>query len=268
MAITSVIFEGETSRNYEDYLGPFLFEPYAVDLISRIDFTGVSKVLELACGSGRLTAHIAQQLPPSAAFTATDLSEDMIRVAKTKVPSDRITWSKADIMELPFKDASFDLVLCQFALMLVPDHQKAFSEIYRILKPGGQLLFSTWTDLGYNKLWAIGDEVLRSTIGKSPMSRNPGPFALDNAEPILDSLKATGFPTRSYITVANTAEFPSAQQAARGFIYGLPIALFIQIEQPTAMPTILTTLEERLTTTLGDHPLKVPQKALVFRATR
>lgn len=268
MAITSVIFEGETSRNYEDYLGPFLFEPYAVDLVGRIDFTGVSQVLELACGSGRLTAHIAQQLPPAATFTATDLSEDMIRVARTKVPSDRVSWCPADMMELPFQNQTFDLVLCQFALMLVPDHQIALSEIYRILKPGGQLLFSTWTDLEYNKLWAISDEVLRATIGKSPMSRNPGPFALGNTNNVLDSLKATGFPNPSYSTVANTAEFASAQQAARGFIYGLPIALFIQKEQPAAMPTILTTLEERLITTLGDHPLKVPQKALVFRATR
>jgi SAM-dependent methyltransferase len=268
MSIPSVIFEGETSRNYEDYLGPFLFEPYAVDLAGRVDFTGVSQVLELACGSGRLTAHIVQQLPTNAAFTATDLSEDMIRLAKTKVPSDRITWAQADMMELPFDNRSQDLVLCQFALMLVPDQQKAFSEIHRILKPGGQLLFSTWTDLDYNKLWAIGNEVLSATIGKSPMTRNPGPFALGNADAVLDSLRSTGFPDPTCTTVTNTATFASAQQAAHGFIYGLPIALFIQKEMPTAMPTILTTLEERLKTTLGDHPLTVPQKALVFQATK
>jgi len=268
MAIPSVIFEGETPRNYEDYLGPYLFEPYAADLVSRIDFTDASRVLELACGSGRLTAHIAQQLPPNAAFTATDLSEDMISVAKTKVPTDRITWALADMMDLPFEDQSFDLVICQFALMLVPDQPKALSGIYRILKPGGQLLFSTWTDLEYNKLWAIGNEVIKAIIGKSPMSRNPGPFALGDANAVLDSLTTAGFANPTYNTVTNTGEFSSAQQAAHGFIYGLPIGLFIQKEQPAAMPTILTRLEERLRTTLGDHPLKVPQKALVFHATR
>jgi len=266
MSLPSVIFEGETSRNYEDLLGPFLFEPYAIDLAARIDFTNVNQVLELACGSGRLSSHIVQQLPPTARFTATDLSEDMIKVARTKVRSDRVTWARADMMELPFDNQ--DLVLCQFALMLVPDQPKALSEIYRILKPGGQLLFSTWTDLDYNKLWAIGDEVLRSTIGKSPMSRNPGPFALDDANAVLDSLRTTGFPNPGCTTVTNTAEFANAQQAAHGFIYGLPIGLFIQKEQPAAMPAILKTLEERLSATCGDHPLKVPQKALVFHATK
>ncbi|MBS1604015.1 MAG: class I SAM-dependent methyltransferase, partial [Bacteroidetes bacterium] len=145
MAISSVIFEGETSRNYEDLLGPSLFEPYAADLVSRIDFTKANHVLELACGSGRLSSHIVQQLPLTARFTATDLSEDMLSVARTKVLSDRITWSRADMMQLSFDDRSQDLILCQFALMLVPDHQKALSEIYRVLNPGGQLLFSTWT---------------------------------------------------------------------------------------------------------------------------
>ena len=268
MATTSVIFNGETPRNYEDYLGPYVFEPFAADLAGRIDFTGASRGLELACGSGRLTAHIAQQLPPTAAFTATDLSEDMIRIAQTKVPSDRVSWSRADMMDLTFEDQSFDWVLCQFALMLVPDQQKAFSEIYRILRPGGQLLFSTWTDLAYNKLWATGDEVLRSVIGKSPMLQNPGPFALDSADSVIDILKTTGFTNPTYATVTNNAEFSSAQQAVRGFIYGLPVALFIQKEQPAAMPAILTTLEERLKTTLGDQPLITPQKALVFHATR
>src|SRR5882757_3451475 len=147
MATPSQFFGGKISQNYEDYLGSFLFEPYAVDLADRLNWTGVSQILELACGSGRLTRHIAEQLPPTAEFTATDLNADMINVARSKITADRVMWAPADMLNLPFEGESFDLVVCQFAIMLVPDQLKALSEIFRILKPGGKVMFSTWTDL-------------------------------------------------------------------------------------------------------------------------
>ena len=178
MEKTTLFFGGAVSQNYEDYLGAFLFEPFAVDLAASLNFDGVSKVLELACGSGRLTKHIANALPANVEFTATDLSADMISVAKAKVTSGRIIWATADMMDLPFTNDSFDLVVCQFGLMLVPDQMKAFGEILRVLKPGGKVVFNTWIDRDYNKVWAIGDKVLHSFFGENIVGQNPGPFAL------------------------------------------------------------------------------------------
>ncbi|HXO74721.1 MAG TPA: methyltransferase domain-containing protein [Puia sp.] len=263
-----VYFGGEISQNYEDYLGSFVFEPFAVDLASRINWTGVGQVLELACGSGRLTKYISEQLPLTVAFTATDLNEDMIGVAKGKVPNDRVKWAPADMQDLPFQDGSFDLVVCQFGLMLVPDQIKALSEIFRVLKPGGKILFSTWTDLHYNRLWAIGSRVIQSIVGISPIEHNPGPFALDDKSAVEDMLKRTGFGDIQGTVVTNTGKIESAEKAAFGFIYGLPVSLFIEKEKPGVLPIILQTLEEKLKEELGDHPLRVPQKALVIEAER
>lgn len=189
MAKQVVFFGGKISQNYEDYLGTFLFEPFAMDLASRINWTGVSQVLELACGSGRLTNHIRKRLPPNVAFTATDLNEDMIRVAKGKVPSQMVNWAPADMQHLPFESESFDLIVCQFGIMLVPDQVKALSEIFRVLTPGGKALLSIWTDLQYNRIWDIGNTVIKSIVGKSPFEQNPGPFAMDIT--IEDMLKRT-----------------------------------------------------------------------------
>ncbi len=268
MSTPPILFEGTVSQHYEDYLGSFLFEPFAVDLVSKINWTGVSRVLELACGSGRLTGQVAQRMPIGVTITATDLSTDMLSVAKTRVANDRITWTQADMMDLPYEDEHFDLIVCQFALMLVPDQLKALAEMYRVLKPGGKVIFSTWADLHYNKLWAIGDHVLMAAIGKSPMHANPGPFALDNAAVVLSLLQQTGFTVPQYTIVTDTGEIDTAQQAAFGFLYGLPIGLFIQKENPDQLPVILQTLEEKLKSELGEHPLRVPQMALLFEAVK
>lgn len=268
MAKPIVFFGGKISQNYEDYLGAFLFEPFAIDLARRINWAGVGQVLELACGSGRLTRHIAEQLPPNGTLTATDLNEDMISVAKTKVPSGKVNWATADMQDIPFKDGSFDLVVCQFGVMLVPDQAKALSGIFRVLKPGGKVLFSTWTDLDYNRVWAIGSAVTKAMVGKSPFEQDPGPFALDDERYVEDMLKKTGFGNVKVSVVTNTGSVESAEKAALGLLYGLPVSLFAEKEKPGVLPDILRTLEEQLREALGDHPLKVQQKALVFEATK
>lgn len=268
MKTSSLFFGGKISQNYEDYLGPFFFEPYAADLAARLDFTGVSHVLELACGTGRLTKHITEVLPPAVEFIATDLNADMISVAKTKVTSGRVTWAPADMLDLPFENESFDLVVCQFGVMLVPDQLKALAEIFRILKPGGKVVFNTWTDLNFNRVWAIGDSVVQSFIGKNGAGINSGPFSLGEKAVVLDMLKLTGFSDTRGESVEYTSEIESAAKAAYGFIHGLPIGTFIEKQGADLMPEILKTLAEQLRTELGDEPLKTPQKALVFEAVK
>lgn len=268
MKTSSLFFGGKISQNYEDYLGPFFFEPYATDLAGRLNFTGVKDVLELACGTGRLTRHIAGILPPEVKFTATDLNTDMISVAKTKLTSDRVIWAPADMLDLPFDNESFDLVVCQFGVMLVPDQSKALSEIFRILKPGGKVVFNTWTDLNFNRVWAIGDNVVQSFLGKNGVGLKSGPFSLGEKEVVLDMLKMAGFSEIHGTSVEYSGEIESAEKAAYGFIHGLPVGTFIEKQRPELMPEILKTLEKQLKTELGDQPLKTPQKALVFEATK
>jgi SAM-dependent methyltransferase len=191
METPNLNFGGSISQNYENFLGSFLFEPFAVDLASRVAMPRSGKLLELACGTGRLTKHLAARLPANVDFTASDLSADMLDVAKSKVTSDRISWISANMLSLPFENESFDMVVCQFAIMLVPDQPKALSEIFRILKKGGKVIFSTWSDLAYNRFWAIGEEVLKSFSIVFP--QNPGPFALGDDAIVQGMLKEAGF---------------------------------------------------------------------------
>ena len=130
-------FAGTIPANYERYLGPFLFEPYALDLVARLQDKKYPDILEIACGTGRVTKHLAKSVKHDV-LTATDLNPDMINIAKEIIRDNTIKWMPADAMQLPFQDGSFDLVVIQFGIMFFPDREKGLQEAYRVLKPGGK----------------------------------------------------------------------------------------------------------------------------------
>ena len=95
------------------------------------------EVLELATGPGLLAKHVA---PAAKRMIATDYSDGMIAEAKKGDCPENLTFEKADAMQLPYRDNSFDVVLIANALHIVPDPEKVLSEIDRVLRPGGLLI--------------------------------------------------------------------------------------------------------------------------------
>lgn len=92
-------------------------------------------VLDLACGTGDVTAEIKKQIP-EAIVTAGDFSVNMLLLAKKKLPDTRFT--AADAHFLPFKDGSFDRLTIAFGFRNVMDKSKGLSEFYRVIKTGGK----------------------------------------------------------------------------------------------------------------------------------
>ena len=113
---TNITFGGSIPKIYDEVLGPVYFEPYAIDMATRVAALKPETILETACGTGRVTMNIIKQVP-SAKLTATDINPDMLSIAKSKLPGHSITWQQADATTLPFADNSFDCVTCQFGIM-------------------------------------------------------------------------------------------------------------------------------------------------------
>lgn len=162
MSASSTVFAGSIPDNYDRYLGPLLFEPYAIDLISRVKNRNITSVLELACGTGCVTSHLHRSLSEKTQITATDLNPEMLRVAQKKVSAKNVTWATVDMQNIPFPDAHFDLIVCQFGIMFVSDKPKAFSEIHRVLEKGGLFLFNSWNALENNPAFFVVDKVVNS----------------------------------------------------------------------------------------------------------
>ena len=99
-------------------------------------------VLELATGTGLIAKHIVRYADH---IGATDASQEMIEQAKQGVKSTKLYFSVQDMFQLPYADQSFDVVIVVNALHIVPEPEKALSEIRRVLKDDGVLVAPTFT---------------------------------------------------------------------------------------------------------------------------
>ncbi|WP_294853885.1 class I SAM-dependent methyltransferase [uncultured Oscillibacter sp.] len=102
-------------------------------------------VLELACGSGQLTFRLANRVER---WEATDFSDKMVAEAQKHASLPNLTFTVQDATALSYPDSSFDAVLIANALHIMPEPDKALSEIRRVLKPGGLLLAPTFVWAG------------------------------------------------------------------------------------------------------------------------
>ena len=122
---------------YVEKFGP-VTDHVARYLVSRVQPQGKA-VLDLCCGQGTLTAMLGEA---GAEVTGLDFSEEMLALAAKNAPKARL--QQGDACALPFDDASFDFVICNFGIMHLPDQEAALSEIERVLTPQGRFVMATW----------------------------------------------------------------------------------------------------------------------------
>jgi ubiquinone/menaquinone biosynthesis C-methylase UbiE len=151
--------------------------------IERIDWTGHEVVLDAGCGNGIWTRALTHRFHVGRA-TGLDLSLGMLEDARRQV-GPQLGLTAGDLMQLPFADETFDVVLCFWMLYHVPDHDAALREVRRVLRPGGRVLATTnrapLGSLGEVTAAAVS-EVLGRPLGKwlPPFS-----FSAENGADIL-----------------------------------------------------------------------------------
>ena len=97
-----------------------------------------ARALDLCCGTGDMAFALRREGPQSQ-ITGTDFSHAMLKLALTKSGESNIKWTEADALQLPFADNSFDLVTSAFGFRNLADYDAGLREIYRVLKPGGEI---------------------------------------------------------------------------------------------------------------------------------
>ncbi len=266
MTDRNVEFTGSIPIAYDRYLGPMLFEPYATDLADRLSSVPMAAVLEVAAGTGILTARLRRAMPPTATLTATDLNEPMLDFARAKMPGLGITWQPADAQELPFRDTSFDIVACQFGIMFVPDKARAFLEARRVLRPHGHLVFNVWLSLADNPVGRIAHDTIGRFFSSDPPTFYEVPFGFHDESLIRQLLLAADFDVVSCHRVALEARSPSALDAARGLVTGNPILLAVTERATAPAEEIIQAVAASLAAEGGAAPFRLPMRALVVVA--
>jgi ubiquinone/menaquinone biosynthesis C-methylase UbiE len=262
-------FVGTIPANYDQYLGPILFHGYADDMADRLVVTARQRVLEIACGTGLLTRRLLDRLGGRGWLLATDLNEAMIAYGRSRIPRrPELEWSQADATKLPVCDRSFDAIVCQFGLMFFPDKAAAVREAFRVLAPGGVYLFNVWDAFASNPIARITHETVAGFFPTDPPRFYAVPYGFHEPEPIRALLTEAGFEGVQWAHVDQTGTSPSAEDAATGLLEGNPIRDAIVARRAEALPEIKRALAARIAAELGDRPVRVPLRALVFSARR
>jgi len=238
-ASTDAAFSGSIPKIYEQFLVPLIFQPYADDLAKRVAARTPARVLELAAGTGVATRAMADRLPATTTIVATDLNPAMLTEAAAFEMPRSVEWRQADAMQLPFENASFDVVVCQFGVMFFPDKPKAHAEVRRVLRPGGAFLFNVWCSLDDNE---IADEVARALAAIFP-SDPPSflqrtPYGYHSQKAVQADLQKGGFTNTPKMEVVTArARAVNAHAAVVGYCQGVPVRGEIEARDPTGLGT-------------------------------
>jgi SAM-dependent methyltransferase len=223
-ARTDRAFSGSIPELYDTHLVPLIFEVYAVDLARRLSSIRSGSVLEIAAGTGVVTRALSSALPESVSIVATDLNQAMLDEASAIGTSRAVEWRQADAERLPFGDATFAAVVCQFGVMFFPDKPKAFREARRVLRPGGTFLFNVWDRIADNEFADVVTTALESVFPSDPprfMARVPHGY-FDHAI-IARDLAAAGFGPPRIDVVTARSKAASARVPAVAFCHGTPL---------------------------------------------
>lgn len=254
---TDKVFTGSIPEIYEKYLVPLIFEPYAVDLASRVASRFVTSVLEIAAGTGVVTRKLASTLPPSVSIVATDLNQAMLDQASAIGTARPVEWRQADAMQMPFNDQTFDSVVCQFGVMFFPEKRKAFSEARRVLKPGGAFMFNVWDRIEENEFANIVTMALESIFPQDPprfLARTPHGY--HDRELIVQDLADGGFTASPEVsTVAARSRAESFRFPAVAYCQGTPLRNEIEARDAARLGEITDLAAEAIAHQFGHGPV-------------
>ncbi len=203
------------AETYESYMVPTFFAPWAAYLVQSANPQPGERVLDVACGTGIVARRVAPHVGSHGKVIGLDLNPHMLTVARAAAEREglAIEWHEGRAEKLPFPDGSFDLVLCQFALMFFADQRAALAETHRVLTDGGRVALSVFQGLERHPFYQRLHEVIERRLGMSGVSDI---FSLGDADALRTLLTGAGFGYVEIEPVSMTARFPDPE----GFLAG------------------------------------------------
>ena len=207
---------------YEEFLVPALFAGWAERVAAAAKIDPGTRVLDVACGTGVLARAVAAHAGASGSVTGVDLDPGMVAVARRLAPT--LAWKEGSAESLPFPNASFDVVVSQFALMFFADKRQALREMLRVLVPGGRLCVAVWAALEDTPPYATEVALLERYVSKAAADALRLPFALGNRADVTALFASAGVESVAIATLADQGRFPSIRAMLEADIQGwLPL---------------------------------------------
>ena len=263
------IFTGSIPENYDRYMVPLIFAPFAEDLARRAASFSPEAVLETAAGTGVVARALAPKLSRDARYVVTDLNQPMLDYAASQqAPDARIEWRQADALAIPFQDAVFDLVCCQFGAMFFPDRLSGYREARRVLKPGGRFLFNVWDRIEENEFADDITNALATMFPNDPprfLARTPHGY--NDTALIREELEGAGFSRVVIETRADQSRASSPRIPAVAYCQGTVLRSEIEARDHTMLDAATSLAESAIARKHGVGEVSGKIQAHVIVAT-
>ncbi len=193
-------------------------------LLDRLDVQPGERVLEVACGSGLVTHHLASAVAPSGTVLATDLSGAMLERARERLPEsvwEGVSFRRMDAGALDLPDGGFDAAACSLGLMYVPDPGAALREMIRVLDPGGRAGVAVWgarQACGWADIFPIVDARVESEV--CPLF-----FRLGSGDTLAGEMQEAGLRGVEVERIRTTLEYATPEEALEAAFQGGPVAM-------------------------------------------
>ncbi|MCZ6556290.1 MAG: methyltransferase domain-containing protein [SAR324 cluster bacterium] len=212
----------EAAEVYESCFVPAIFGAWAGPVADAAGIEAGNRVLDVACGTGVLAREALGRVGQKGQVLGLDLNEGMLAVAARTDP--KVEWRQGDAGSLPFKDASFDVVVSQFSLMYFPDRVAALREMWRTLAPTGRLAVAAWASLEHARGYRILVEIATQQCGHEAAEVLAAPFVLGDKDQLAGLFVDAGIPETKIAHHEGSIRFASVKEFVRIEVKGSPLA--------------------------------------------
>ena len=218
------------AENYDRYLVPAIFGPWAADLVALAAPQPGERILDVACGTGAGTQEAERVVGADGAVTGLDLNVGMLDIARRRDRQGAVQWREGSAQAMPFPDEAFTLVLCQQGMQFFPDYTAALREMYRVLVSGGRLVLSVWRAIERTP----GFLALSQALGRhiSPEAGVLSPFTLGDAGELAAEVTGVGFCNVTTQLRSRLLHYDSPEEFVRTYAISTPLAtLLAQVDE-------------------------------------
>lgn len=199
-------------------------EPAQAALLDMAGLAAGERVLDVACGTGLVSLRAARLTAPGGIVHGTDISEEMIAVARERAGTLGVAncrFERMDAEQLAIESGSVDVALCSLGLMYAPDPERAVAEMHRVLRPGGRAVCVVWGErgrCGWAGIFAIVDARVQSEV--CPMF-----FRIGTGDCLERAYASAGFAGIRSRRFPSALDYASREEACEAAFVGGPVAL-------------------------------------------
>jgi ubiquinone/menaquinone biosynthesis C-methylase UbiE len=264
-------FVGNVPENYERYLVPSIFAPWATDLVELAALQPGQRVLDIACGTGIVARTAARRLGGGGNVVGLDVSAPMLAAARSAAAAEGVTieWREGDALQLPLADKAFDVAFCQQSFQFVPDRPAALREMYRVLAPSGKLVLSVWREIERSPGFLVLSQALTRHISpEAGTLLRSGPFGLSSGEELRRLVAAAEFKGITIFSAAKFLRYPSSDEFVLRYAAGSALAGVVAGADDNARAALLVEVAAGLQPYVDDQGLEFPIESNIVIARR